>query len=193
MTSPSATLDADELLHLAVAASDRDQTDQAIGFLKRAIDVAPDHAKAHYLLGAEHAQIGMFERAIDDMRRAVALDRELDAARFQLGLLLLTSRQPQAAQETWVELDRLGSEHHYVLFKTGLLHLARDEFVECLRRLRAGMAANQMNAPLNADMQKIVDQVETLLSQQTPVPQIDTSDDKPGGHLFLDAYTGRKR
>ena len=193
MTLPSATLDPDELLHLAVAASDRDQTDQAIGFLKRAIEVAPDHAKAHYLLGAEHAQIGMFERAIDDMRRAVALDRELDAARFQLGLLLLTSRQPQSAEETWSELDRLGPDHPYVLFKTGLLHLARDEFNECLQCLRAGIAVNDANAPLNADMQKIVAQVDALLAQQTAGTQADASDDKAEGHLFLDAYTGRQR
>ena len=193
MTSSSATLDADELLHLAVAASDRDQSDQAIVFLKRAIEVDPDHAKAHYLLGAEHAQIGMFEHAIEDMRRAVELDRGLDAARFQLGLLQLTSRQPQAADDTWRELDRLGPDHPYVLFKTGLLHLARDEFDACLRCLRDGIAANTANAPLNGDMQKIVVQVETLLAQQGAQPQAAAADEAPASHLFLDAYTGRQR
>jgi tetratricopeptide (TPR) repeat protein len=189
MTMPATTLDADELLHLAIAASDRDQTDQALGFLKRAIEVDPNNAKAHYLLGAEHAQIGLFERAIDDMRRAVELDATLDAARFQLGLLLITSSQPQAADEVWHGLEPLGPDHFYVLFKTGLMHLARDEFADCLRCLRAGIAANQTLAPLNTDMQQIIDQVQGML----PPGGGETQDDEAATHLLLNAYAGRQR
>lgn len=192
MTFPPASLDADALLHLAIAASDRDQTDQAIAFLKRAIEIDPGNAKAHYLLGAEHAQIGLFDRAMEDMGRALELDADLDAARFQLGLLRLTSRQPQAADDVWLGLDRLGSDHFYVLFKTGLLHLARDEFAECLRCLRAGLAANSSNAPLNADMQKIIDQVQGLVSQSDTGAQKPADEKEAAGHLFLNAYAGRQ-
>ena len=181
------SLDAEELLHLAVAASDRDQTDQAIGLLKRAIEVAPGHARAHYLLGAEHAQIGLYERAIEEMGRALELDPGLDAARFQLGLLFLTSRRVDEAQAAWQPLERLGPGHFYVLFKTGLLELARDEFQSCLRLLREGMAANLANAPLNRDMQRIVEQVEGLLAQ----PSGSTEAAAPNSHLLVNAYTGR--
>ena len=180
-------LDAEELLDLAVAASDRDQSDQAIDFLKRAIEAAPGLARAHYLLGAEHAQIGLFERAIEDMRRAVELDPELDAARFQLGLLFLTSRRVDEAQVTWQPLERLGPQYFYVLFKNGLLALARDEFQACLQLLREGIAANHVNAPLNGDMQRIVGQVEGLLAQTgsgSPAAE------EPASHLLVNAYTG---
>ncbi|HWI10820.1 MAG TPA: tetratricopeptide repeat protein [Burkholderiaceae bacterium] len=192
MTLSQATeLDSEELLHLAVAASDRDQTDQAIGLLKRAIDVDPSNARAHYLLGAEHAQIGLFDRAAQEMRRALELDGELDAARFQLGLLLLTSRQVEPAESAWKHLDRLGTGHFYVLFKTGLLCLANDEFSESLRCLRDGITANQENAPLNADMQRIAQQVEAILAQPGAAASAD-AEDSSAAHLLINAYTGRR-
>ena len=107
-TPPSAELDAEELLHLAIAASDRDQPERAIELLKRAIAADPSDARAHHLLGAEHAQLGLFDRAAEEMQRAIELDPQLDAARFQLGLLQLSSRQPQSAEATWQALGRLG-------------------------------------------------------------------------------------
>lgn len=185
-------LDADELLHLAIAASDRDQTDQAIALLKRAIEADPGNAKAYHLLGAEHAQIGMFERAIEDMRRALELDAGQSAARFQLGLLLLTSRQPQAAEEVWRGLEPLGADHFYVLFKTGLLHLARDEFAQCVRCLQAGIAANTALAPLNVDMQRILDQAQALMAGQAGADATAPGDEPAANHLLLNAYSGQR-
>jgi tetratricopeptide (TPR) repeat protein len=192
-TSNTSGLDADELLHLAVAASDRDATDQAIGLLKRAVEVAPGHANAHYLLGAEHAQIGMFERAIGDMHRAVELDPDLHAARFQLGMLLLTSRQVDAAASIWQGLDKLGPNHFYVLFKAGLLHLARDEFGACIESLRTGMAVNTVNHPLNVDMQRIVQQVEGVIAQNAAGEVTSSAPQAASGHLLINAYTDHKR
>jgi tetratricopeptide (TPR) repeat protein len=187
-------LDAEELLHLAVAASDRNDAASAIDLLKQAIEADPTEAKAHYMLGAEHAQIGLFDRAIADMSKAVELDAELDAARFQLGLLQLTSRHPQAAEATWEPLERLGDENFYVLFKSGLLALARDDFAACIDKLQRGQAINTVNAPLNRDMQRIVAQVEQLAVGTTPSPAPTAepaSDDT--GHVLLNAYTGRQR
>ena len=189
----STRLDAEELLHLAVAASDRNESDRAIDLLKQAIEIDPNEARAHYMLGAEHAQIGLFDRAIADMSRAVEIDGELDAARFQLGLLQLTSRQPQLAEQTWQPLDRLGDDHFYVLFKSGLLALARDDFAVTLNLLRRGQAANTVNEPLNRDMQRIVAQVEQLTGAATaPAAPASTSAEE-SGHVLLNAYTGRQR
>jgi tetratricopeptide (TPR) repeat protein len=193
-TTTSTRLDAEELLHLAVAASDRNESDRAIELLKRAIEVDPNEARAHYMLGAEHAQIGLFDRAMADMSKALELDSQLDAARFQLGLLQLSSRQPEAAEQTWRSLDELGEEHFFVLFKSGLLALARDDFATCLDLLRRGQAANAVNEPLNRDMQKIVAQVEqTLGGAGTPPGTAPEPAAEESGHVLLNAYTGRLR
>lgn len=197
MSTTTTNLDAEELLHLALAASNRNEADRAIALLKQAIDVEPGHAKAHYMLGAEHAQIGMFDRAAEEMQRALDLDPELDAARFQLGLLQITSQQVDAARATWQPLDRLGIDHYFVLFKTGLEHLARDEFDACLECLRRGIASNQENPPLNVDMQRLIERVQPLLDQQAggPIDGSSGSDgDAMGGsaHLLVNAYTGQR-
>lgn len=190
-TTPNpGSLDTEELLHLAWTASDKGNADQAISLLKQAVAGAPTDARCQYLLGAEYAQIGMFDRAAEQMSAAVALDPNLHAARFQLGLLQLSSRQPDAARDTWSGLDVLGARNAYVLFKTGLLHLARDEFADCLRCLREGIALNDFNAPLNTDMQRVIEQTEPLAQASAPAA---AADDGPQGtgHLLVNAYTRR--
>lgn len=192
MNIPTTPLDADELLHLAIAASNRNEADRAIALLKQAVEVEPDHAKAHYLLGAEHAQIGMHERAMDEMQRALSIDPELDAARFQLGLLQLTSRKADAAKATWQGLERLGPDHYFVLFKTGLEHLAKDEFDDCVRCLRDGIARNAANAPLNGDMDRLAQRAEALSNGRGSGPDGGNEELSGSGHLLVNAYTGRR-
>jgi tetratricopeptide (TPR) repeat protein len=190
-TTLNISLDTEELLHLAWAASDKGNADQAISLLKQAVDGDPGNAKCRYLLGAEYAQIGMFDRAAEQMGAALTLDPSLHAARFQLGLLQLTSRQPEAARATWSGLDILGERHAYVLFKTGLLHLARDEFGDCLRCLHEGIALNDFNAPLNADMQRVIEQTEPLAQDGDKTAAATDEGQQSAGHLFINAYTRR--
>jgi tetratricopeptide (TPR) repeat protein len=190
MTNAIATgLDTEELLHLAWAAGDQGQPDRAIALLKQAVGEAPTDARCHYLLGAEYAQIGMYERAMTQMQEALQLDPELHAARFQLGLLQLTSRNVDAAQEAWGPLDMLGPRHAYALFKTGLLHLARDEFADAARCLQDGLVANDFNTPLNTDMQRMLDAVLPLAAQK---PGEAKAEADSADHLFINAYTGRR-
>lgn len=159
-------LDADELLHLALEASRQDKHEDSITYLKRALTQAPEDARLHYLLGAEHAQIGLYDRAVEEMQQAVKINPGLETAHFQLGLLHITSGRVEAAQEAWKPLDKLGAEHPLFLFKTGLLHLAKDEFKECEQNLRRGMAVNKLNAALNNDMARVLKEVEG----RTPPP-----------------------
>jgi tetratricopeptide (TPR) repeat protein len=189
VTTMNTRLDPDELIHLAVAASDRNDTASAIAFLKQAIDESPGFAKAHYLLGAEHAQLGMFDRAVTDMQTAISHDPDLHSARFQLGMLLLTSRQPEQAAAVWEPLDALGPSHYLVMFRDGLLQLARDDFAACSASLKAGIAANRENAPLNGDMEKIL---KSLDGRDGSPSQAEPSGDDGGGHLLVNAYAGYK-
>lgn len=149
-------LDADELLHLALDAMKANRHEEAITSLKRALDLSPNDARMRYLLGAEHAQIGMYDRAVEEIGKAVEIDPKLSTARFQLGMLHLTSARVDQAAQAWEALDELDSDHPLRLFKTGLLHLARDEFDLCVPLLEKGMAANKENPTLNRDMQQIL-------------------------------------
>jgi tetratricopeptide (TPR) repeat protein len=193
VTSPT-LLDAEEMFHLAMAASQANDAAAAIDYLKRATTADPAMAKAHYMLGAEHAQLGMFDRAINDMDTAIQCDPDLHAARFQLGLLLITSRRVDEAETAWQTLSVLGTAHYFVLFRDGLLHLARDEFSDAAKSLKAGIDVNTENMPLNTDMKKVLDGVERLMANAIPASEEpDVKSDSSSNHLLVNAYSGYRK
>ncbi|HZV63597.1 MAG TPA: hypothetical protein VFG03_01630 [Telluria sp.] len=152
-------LDQTELLQLATGASAGGDSGAAIGYLKEAVSRPDAIGAAHYLLGAEYAQIGLYERASGAMEAAIALDPALSVARLQLGLLWLSGGAPDKADLALAPLDDLSVDDPMRLFGRGLRHLIKDEFDDATACLQAGIAANTANAPLNGDMQRIVEQI----------------------------------
>lgn len=181
-------LDSQELLHLALDAIRRDKHDDAITLLKRALAATPGDARLHYLLGAEHAQIGLYVRAAEEMQSAVDLDPSLETAHFQLGLLHMTSGQVDRAAAAWKPLDKLGSNHPLYLFKTGLLHLSKNEFGDCERNLRDGIAANKANPTLNTDIQRILKEIEGRARAKTSTDGASRPAATTPKHVLLSAY-----
>lgn len=191
-------LDASELLHLAIEAANRDDHATAISHLKDLQQFhrnAPQYADATYFLGAEYAQIGMYDRAVEQMSDAVAIAPHMSIARFQLGLLHLTSGRVDAARLAWSALGEIESTHpdYYLhLFKDGMEALAEDRFEDCKQLLTQGQGMNKANIPLNGDMQRVLDS----LPKDAAEPPVGTSvDETPEGeqqeHLFLSAYKNK--
>src|ERR1043165_7102337 len=104
---PEGQLDAEELMHLALGAMERDRDDEALAYLKRAIALAPDSGLLHHLLGALYAEPGMIDRAIFEMTQAITHVPQLKMARFQLGLLHFTSGDLESAENVWAPLGEL--------------------------------------------------------------------------------------
>ncbi|TCS37735.1 tetratricopeptide repeat protein [Paucimonas lemoignei] len=186
MELQTSDLDADELLHLAIQASQSDRHDQAITYLKRAMAKAPENADIYYFLGAEHAQIGLYERAMEEMAQALELNPALHTARFQLGLLYLTSGRVEPSLQTLQPLEELGEQSYFYWFALGLGHLIRDEFADCKRTLEQGIGLNQANPALNNDMQRILDAMKDKIDAPTDAPVEEA--EAGGGNLWLSAY-----
>jgi tetratricopeptide (TPR) repeat protein len=164
-------LDADELLHLALEASRMGRTEEAIVTLKRALEIAPNDARAHYVLGSLYTQIRMMDRAVKHLQNAIVFDPTLESAHFQLGWIYWNAGQADAAADAWKVFDKLGKEHPLYLFKTGLMHLSKNEFAECEKFLRQGLAINTTHVQLNQDMAMLLKQVidhMTALKAATP-------------------------
>src|SRR5687767_8793798 len=89
--APLELLDADELLMLALQASGGGDSAAAIAYLKLALSKAPSDARAHWAIAAEYAALKMPERAAQHFASSVELDPAQPVARFQYGLLMLTS------------------------------------------------------------------------------------------------------
>lgn len=193
MMDQSTELTTDELMHLALHAVGQKSHDKAISFLKRLLSIEPENGKAHYLMGAVHAEIGMHAQAAEEMTHALDLEPDLHTARFQLGLLNLTSGKVDEAEQVWTELDILGDQDPLYLFKKGMLHLVKDEFGPCIKLLKAGIEVNTLNEDLNNDMRRVIMDAEKAMARQSTV---DTEDvDNPatadGRHILLSVYENK--
>ena len=155
--NPNTALDPEELKFLAIQASRGKQADQALLFLKQAISAKPQDGELYYLLAAEHAQLGMYNRAADEMEHALLLAPGMHTARLQLGLLYLTQANVEASARTLEPLLTLEEDNCFRLFSDGLMHLMHDRFPACHDALTRGIARNVQNDALNGDMQKILD------------------------------------
>jgi tetratricopeptide (TPR) repeat protein len=165
-------LDADELLHLALNAAGAGNNEEALVKLKRALEIAPNDARVHYVLGSMYTQLGLIDRATKHLQHAVVFDPSMETARFRLGWIQLNTGTVDAAAETWKAFDGLGKEHPLYLVKTGLLHLAKNELVEAEKFLRLGIAANTIDAQFNYDMAQIHKQiVDHLEASKSVAPQ----------------------
>jgi tetratricopeptide (TPR) repeat protein len=119
----------------------------------------PGDARLQFLKGSQLAGRGDYRAARAAMRRAIDIAPDYVVARFQLGLLELSSGEPIAAQETWGPLHGLPRENFVRLFVEGLCHLIRDDFADAVRYLQDGIALNRENAPMNRDMQLVIDEI----------------------------------
>jgi tetratricopeptide (TPR) repeat protein len=180
------------LLERALDASKRGESDRALAYLKESTSREDAPAVAHFLLGAEYAQIQMYDLAIPQMEFAVAMDLSLSIARLQLGLLLLTCGDSSKALKVLKPLEELDAQNPLAYFGNGLIHLLQDEFTETIQCLMRGIALNIENQALNRDMQKIIDRVKEHLFTDLDGERARTSSEHDDiSHILLSAYTGR--
>lgn len=176
-----ARLDEQELLHLAIEASQHNRHGDAIAYLKEVLARSADNHNAVYLLAAQHAQIGMTERAIEEFNRALAIKPDLVPARFQLGLLLLCNGRVGEALAAWQPLKALPASDSYLRFACALECLARDDFAESVEELERGLAAEGADSVLGADMRRLLERIRAHVASPEAEP----------GQLLLSAYTRR--
>lgn len=186
--APTGELDAEELLFLALRAMEQDRDEEAISLLKRGLLLEPESGILHHLLGAMYAQLGMIDRAIAEMTQATVCAPGLHMARFQLGLLHFTSANLPEAERAWQPLSDLPDDDPLHLFRAGLLHLARDEFAECVAALRRGLELNTEHPSLSHDMRLVAERAEKAMANgggdaEPAAPAGDSS-----RHVLLSGY-----
>lgn len=184
-----AMLDQAELFQLALTVSGNGDSATAIAYLKEAVSRADATAAAHYLLGAEYAQIRLYDRAMDEMEAAIALDPALWTARLQLALLYLGANKEERAADALRPLAEMGDDAALQQFATGLLALIGNDMHRAIAALADGIERNETNPALNGDMQRIIDEIGRRL-EETP----QAAEDSDGGeHILLSAYAGNQR
>jgi tetratricopeptide (TPR) repeat protein len=175
-------------LDAALQASRLGDSPRALALFQAAIAAAPTNALPRYLFGAELAQAGRMLEAEGSMAQALILDPAFDMARFQLGLLQFTERRVAVALLTWAPLFDLPTSAPLQRFVSGFAALARDDFDQARTCLREGITANSVNAPLNADVQRLLAQIDAT---QPAAPNADATSDEAtqdDTHILLANY-----
>lgn len=153
----------------------------ALERLADAADAHPADARPLLLLAAEFMERRETDRAEAAYTAALMRAPDFAIARFQLGLLQFTSGRPNVALVTWSPLDQLPAQDPLRLFKRGLERLTVDDFDGARALLREGMAHNQVNPPLNRDMEMLVARIDAA---QPAAPDAGT-----GSHFLVSTYT----
>jgi tetratricopeptide (TPR) repeat protein len=198
MTNATLTaLNQDELFQAALSASAGGDGDKAIACLTEAAGRSDATAMAHYLLGAEHAQLQQYDQAIAAMEAALARDPALHVARLQLGMLYLGAQDEVRGADALAPLERLDGFHPLRHFAAGLLMLARGEPAAALASLEEGIGLNLDLPALNSDMRRVAREiVRQGLAAATDAPPEPTAapvaEEEDAQHVLLSAYTSNR-
>lgn len=153
------SFDTDELFHLALQKSQTGAHDEAIHYLKAALTREPQ-ARTHYLLGAEYAEIGMRERAIDQISQALVLDNSLHMASYQLGLLHFLNGDNDPARSAWKPLLHLPTTDPLHHLGRGLIAVLDSEPTIANEALRTAKSLNNHNPALERDIDNLLRHLE---------------------------------
>jgi len=157
MADPTDLCPDDTLLQLTeLAAGD---TRQGLRRAEALLATYAQDPRLYFLKGSLLAALQRYDEAAAPMQEAIEIAPGFHIARFQLGLLHLTSGSSERAAEIWRPLSDLDETDALRLFAEGLQHMARDAFPEAERLLREGMARNLEHPLLNHDMQMVLDRM----------------------------------
>jgi len=109
--------------------------EQALSPLRKSVELAPDFAPSHNLMGIILWKRGNFEDAIAEFNKAVTLDKTYVPAHFNYGVLLFESEKYGEAEGHFKEALSLNAEMaeaHYVL---GLLYKKTGREEEAVKEL----------------------------------------------------------
>lgn len=180
-------LDNDELLRLAINTINQDNHPESVILLKTLLERDPSHVFATYLLAAEHAQIGMMDRAEVGFARTVELSPEFNIARFQLGQLYLLKGDMVAAKSVLNPVAQASAAGELAHYAKGLIALADDNAALAKAELQAGLEYVPEIPALAADMRRMLEGLAGALPHvaggEIPVAAL------PAAHnLYLSGY-----
>lgn len=150
-------LDAEEYFYLALHASEVGDHHACMTYLEEVLQRQPRNARAIYLLAVQHAELGLTQRAIAGIKTALAIEPDLEVARFQLGLLLMfDSKQPAEAKDY---LERLrGSEDRALrAYAEALIAMVDNQPVVARQKLAIGLSESSPGSPLAMIMRRLLE------------------------------------
>src|SRR5260221_4074609 len=123
---------------MALDRINQDRHADAVSMLKTLLERDPKHVFGTYLLAAEHAQLGMMDRAEEGFRKTIQMAPDFPIARFQLGQMCLVKGDPADAKATLPPLANLPANQALSNYARGLIAAADEDAGEAIGQLQAG-------------------------------------------------------
>ncbi|WP_390342934.1 hypothetical protein ACFJIS_21280 [Variovorax boronicumulans] len=155
----------DQLISSGLAASQADDSEQAIRFFQQACIAEQGVGLPQFLLGAEYAALGKVDYAETAFANAVRLAPDFPIARYQLGLLQFSSGRAAVGLLTWQPLLKLPESDPLPHFVNGFSALAQDQFVEALAFYEQGIQRNTSNPALSADIERVMAGIRIAMAE----------------------------
>ncbi len=117
----------------------RGLVEQALSPLKKSMQMAPEYAPSHNLMGIILWKIGNLKDAADEFELAIKLDKNNAPAYFNYGLLLFENdkyAEAEAHIKSAVSLNNNLAEAHYVL---GMIYKKRKHVSDALKELEEAL------------------------------------------------------
>lgn len=183
-------LEGDEYLQLALHASGKGDHHAALIYLKSALAQDERNALAMYMLAAQHAELGLYQRARSEFLQALEINPGMDIARFQLGLLHTQLNEADAARATFGHLAEFTADNSLKAFSRGLVALLDDKPVEARELIHGGLD-NCDNEPLKNDMSRMLASIDARMNPPVATeaaPAQPTAEPQKPRSIFLGAY-----
>ena len=152
-------LDNEELLRLALDAMNTGRDAESLELLRSLLERDPGNVHARYLLAAQHAQLGMMDRAEEGFRAVVASAPELEVARFQLGQLLLVKGQLDDARAAFAPLATASNGQALGSYARALTAASFEDIGTAISELEQGLSCVQDIPALAGDMRRLLEQL----------------------------------
>jgi tetratricopeptide (TPR) repeat protein len=137
------------LFDLALNAGADGDHHACMAYLEEVLEREPCNARAIYLMAVQHAELGLTQRAIAGIKRALSIEPDLEIARFQLGLLLMfDSNRPDDAKDY---LERLCVSQNLALraYSEAMIAMADNEPGLARQKLAVGLSESAPDSPLS--------------------------------------------
>lgn len=176
-------LDAQEYLHLAINATQKDQHHAALDYLHKALDQEPNNAQAVFLLAAEYAELGLYQRAIENMEKSITLDPSIEMAYYQLSLLYIQMGRPDQSIPLWQHLSENAKDNSLMLFSKGMIELESNK-ENGISIISQAIEIASTNTFLNTSMTTLLN----LLTESESQTKHAEAKDESISSLMLNAY-----
>ncbi len=153
------SFDSEEHFFLALNAISEKAHDRAIDHLKE-ITSGEYYSRAVYLLGAEYAEIGMYDRAKQSFQSIIDVEPLKEMVRLQKSLLHIFLDEQHEARLCLGQLVEVRNEASFIYwFAQGMLVSLDSQNQKAIECLKKGVELNKVNEPLNDDMRKYIERL----------------------------------